>query len=58
MMGFRLTFTQNPMSNEQDYVELESACYNVYTILTRVLREGQLSGLSSSALEMVEHLIR
>lgn len=55
-MGFLLTFTQDFMANEQDYVELGLNCADICRALDRGTNGKTLEGLSPSVCEAMDQL--
>lgn len=55
-MGFRFTFFQESMANEQDCVDLGLSCADVCTALDRGLKGKRLDELSQSVLKAIQQL--
>ena len=55
-MGFRFTFSQDSMINEQDCVDPGLSCVDVCKILNRGLKGRRLDELSLSVLEAIQQL--
>ena len=54
--GFRLTFTQDPIFNKQDYADLGRLCAGVCKALDRGSKGRRLDELSPSVLEAIGQL--
>ena len=55
-MGFKFTFVQDTMANQQDYIDIGSTCANVCKVLDWGLNGKRLDELSRSVLEAIQHL--
>lgn len=55
-MSFELTFTQDDMVDEKDYVDLGRSCADVCRTLDRGLEERRSDELSPPVLEAIEQL--
>ena len=56
--SFRLTFIQDSLADEQDYVDLGLSCTDVCQSLNRGLDERGLDELDQSVLHAIEQFIR
>ena len=55
-MDFRLTFIQDSMVNDQDYVELGLSCADICRALDRGMKGKRLNDLSRSVREAINQL--
>ena len=55
-LSFRLTFAQDSLINEEDYVELGLSCAEVCKVLDRGLNGRQFDELSQPVLEAIQEL--
>lgn len=55
-MGFRLTFLQDFMANEQDYIELGLNCADICKALDRGMSGKRVDVLSQSLREAINQL--
>ena len=55
-MGFRLTFLQDFMANEQDYIELGLNCADICKALDRGMSEKRVDVLGQSLREAINQL--
>ena len=55
-MGFRFTYIQDSMANEQEYVELGLSCADICGALDRGMNGKKLGDLSQSVCEAIDQL--
>ena len=55
-MSFGLTYTQDSMVNEQDYVGLGLSCADICTALDRGMNGKKLADLSQSVCDAINQL--
>ena len=55
-MGFRLTFLQDFMSNEEEYVEIGLSCADICRALDRGMGGKRLGDLNQSVCEAINQL--
>ena len=56
VVSFRLTLTQDPIFNKQDYVDLGTLCAGVCKALDRGSKGRRLDEFNPSVLEAIEQL--
>ena len=56
MINSQLTFVQDTVANQQEYVDLGTACADVCNALNRGLGEKRLNELSQSVLDAINQL--